>query len=54
VRGRNSDNALIQSRLGWKPSRSLVSGLEATYAWVEDQLRSGTGQSRKSAGLGAV
>jgi len=38
VRGRNSDNALIASRLGWKPGRSLVSGLEATYAWIEGQV----------------
>jgi GDP-D-mannose 3', 5'-epimerase len=39
VRGRNSDNALIESRLGWKPSRSLLSGLEATYGWIESEMR---------------
>ena len=38
VRGRRSDNALIESRLGWKPSRSLLSGLEATYAWIASQV----------------
>lgn len=38
VRGRNSDNTLIQSRLGWRPSHSLTSGLEKTYAWIEQQV----------------
>ena len=38
VRGRNSDNRLIESRLGWKPSRGLRAGLEATYAWIEGQV----------------
>lgn len=39
VRGRNSDNTLIQDRLGWAPSRSLRSGLETTYAWIEQQVK---------------
>lgn len=39
VRGRNSDNRLIRSRLGWAPSRPLREGLERTYAWIEDQVR---------------
>jgi nucleoside-diphosphate-sugar epimerase len=39
VRGRNSDNTLIQSRLGWQPSTSLEAGLEQTYGWIYDQLR---------------
>jgi nucleoside-diphosphate-sugar epimerase len=39
VRGRNSDNRLIEQRLGWKPSASLRSGLERTYAWIEQQVR---------------
>jgi GDP-D-mannose 3', 5'-epimerase len=38
VRGRNSDNRLIQSKLGWKPSRPLRAGLEKTYAWVSAQV----------------
>ena len=54
VRGRRSDNALIERKLGWKPGRSLVSGLEATYAWIEAQVQAGSGQPRKSAGLGAL
>jgi nucleoside-diphosphate-sugar epimerase len=37
VRGRNSDNRLIKERLGWAPTQSLRSGLEKTYAWIEQQ-----------------
>lgn len=39
VRGRNSDNRLIQERLGWAPSQSLRTGLEQTYEWIEAQIR---------------
>ena len=39
VRGRNSDNTLIGGKLGWKPSQPLRSGLEATYSWIESQIR---------------
>ena len=39
VRGRNSDNRLIEQRLGWRPSAALKNGLEKTYAWVEAQVR---------------
>jgi len=38
VRGRNSDNELIQQELGWAPSISLVDGMEKTYRWVYDQV----------------
>src|SRR5262249_6324412 len=38
VRGRNSDNDLIRKSLGWEPSRSLRDGLQATYAWIEEQV----------------
>jgi nucleoside-diphosphate-sugar epimerase len=37
VRGRNSDNRLIQEKLGWAPSQSLRTGLEKTYSWIEQQ-----------------
>ncbi len=39
VRGRNSDNRLIREKLGWAPSQRLITGLEATYAWIEHQVR---------------
>jgi GDP-D-mannose 3',5'-epimerase len=38
VRGRNSDNTLIQQLMGWEPSISLKDGLTATYSWVEQQV----------------
>jgi GDP-D-mannose 3', 5'-epimerase len=38
VRGRNSDNRLIRDRLGWAPSAPLRQGLEATYAWIAQQV----------------
>ena len=42
VNGRNSDNALIQRVFGWEPSISLRTGMEKTYAWIHDQIRSGS------------
>lgn len=39
VRGRNSDNRLIQEKLGWQPSQPLRKGMEITYAWIQEQLR---------------
>jgi GDP-D-mannose 3', 5'-epimerase len=40
VRGRNSDNALIEAKLGWKPRYDLKKGLERTYAWINQQVGS--------------
>lgn len=40
VRGRNSDNRLIEEKLGWKPSEPLRRGLEKTYAWIAAQVES--------------
>ncbi len=39
VRGRNSDNRLIQEKLAWKPRLPLVEGLRKTYAWIEAQVK---------------
>jgi GDP-D-mannose 3',5'-epimerase len=41
VRGRSSDNTLIKQKLGWEPSITLRAGLEKTYAWIHDQMKSG-------------
>ncbi len=37
VRGRNSDNMLIQEVLGWEPEVDLRTGMEKTYAWIKEQ-----------------
>jgi GDP-D-mannose 3', 5'-epimerase len=46
VRGRNSDNRLIQEKLGWRPSQPLQVGLEKTYAWIERQVVSSRQQAQ--------
>jgi len=38
VRGRNSDNRLIQEKLGWRPAATLEDGLVRTYPWIAEQL----------------
>jgi nucleoside-diphosphate-sugar epimerase len=43
VRGRNSDNTLIQREFGWQPSTRLQDGLELTYRWIYDQIADNTG-----------
>lgn len=42
VRGRKSDNRLIQERLDWKPSQALLKGLKKTYAWIEPRVKRNT------------
>jgi nucleoside-diphosphate-sugar epimerase len=37
VGGRNSDNTMIKSILGWEPSTPLRTGMAKTYAWIEEQ-----------------
>ncbi len=39
VRGRNSDNRLIQEKLGWSPAEPLINGLEKTYQWIDQQAK---------------
>jgi dTDP-D-glucose 4,6-dehydratase len=50
VRGRNSDNRLIERTLGWKPSTTLVAGLEQTYGWIEQQVRRKHAQAMENSG----
>lgn len=38
VRGRNSDNSLIESTLNWSPSISLEKGLKKTYEWIFNDM----------------
>ena len=49
VRGRNSDNRLIEEKLNWRPTRSLREGLEKTYDWIERQV-----MSNRKGGLAAA
>ena len=38
VRGRNSDNALYRSKIGWAVSQPLRLGMEKTYSWIAEQV----------------
>ena len=38
VRGRNSDNRLIQEKLGWAPHAPLRDGMTKTYEWIFEQV----------------
>jgi len=40
VRGRTSDNKLLQSKLDWEYTMSLKTGLEKTYSWISNQINS--------------
>lgn len=40
VRGRNSDNKLIQEKLGWAPSQPLRIGMDLTYKWIKGRHNS--------------
>jgi len=38
VRGRCSDNLLIDQVLGWRPKKKLIEGLETTFNWIHDMV----------------
>jgi nucleoside-diphosphate-sugar epimerase len=38
VRGRNSDNKLYKSMVGWSVSKPLMDGIKNTYYWVNKQI----------------
>ena len=42
VRGRSSDNSLVNKKIGWKPTLTLKEGLTKTYTWIENQINSGS------------
>jgi GDP-D-mannose 3', 5'-epimerase len=39
VNGRNSDNTLIEKVFRWEPSTRLRDGMERTYRWIHDRMR---------------
>ena len=54
VRGRNSDNSLLNRTLGWEPSISLEQGLSVTYNWIHQELvKQGRIATPQSVGLTA-
>jgi GDP-D-mannose 3',5'-epimerase len=38
VRGRNSENTLINKYLGWEPSIPLKKGMKKTYDWIMEEM----------------
>eukprot|EP00560_Eucampia_antarctica_P007957 CAMPEP_0197823982 /NCGR_PEP_ID=MMETSP1437-20131217/1294_1 /TAXON_ID=49252 ORGANISM="Eucampia antarctica, Strain CCMP1452" /NCGR_SAMPLE_ID=MMETSP1437 /ASSEMBLY_ACC=CAM_ASM_001096 /LENGTH=357 /DNA_ID=CAMNT_0043423425 /DNA_START=95 /DNA_END=1168 /DNA_ORIENTATION=- len=38
VRGRNSNNKLIEEQLGWKPTITIKEGLKKTYFWIKGEI----------------
>ncbi len=40
VMGRNSDNDVLRKELNWEPSQTLRDGMEKTYTWISDQVKS--------------
>ena len=47
VRGRNSDNTLLEEVLRWEPTITLREGLEHTYPWIWEQMHR-AGQAKGS------
>lgn len=47
VRGRNSDNKLIEEKIGWKPNMSLEEGIRRTYPWIAQQVEKKKGRKNK-------
>jgi nucleoside-diphosphate-sugar epimerase len=45
VNGRNSENTLIKQMLGWEPSIPLHVGMEKTYSWIYNQIKSGASKN---------
>ena len=39
VKGRNSDNKLYKSKIGWSVSDPLINGMKNTYIWIDNQLK---------------
>jgi GDP-D-mannose 3', 5'-epimerase len=38
VMGRNSDNNLYKTKIGWSVSKPLISGMKETFPWIKNQV----------------
>jgi GDP-D-mannose 3',5'-epimerase len=38
VKGRNSDNKLYKSKIGWEVNQPLEIGMKKTYNWIKSQV----------------
>ena len=38
VKGRNSDNTLFETNVGWKTTQPLRVGMEKTFKWIKGQI----------------
>lgn len=45
VRGRCSDNTLIEKTIGWKPLVKLESGIRELYQWIDEQVKNEKAQA---------
>ena len=39
VKGRNSDNTLYESKIGWRVSQPLKVGMNKTYEWINNKVK---------------
>ncbi len=46
VRGRSSDNTFIKEKINWAPDIKLKVGLEKTYKWIYNEIKSGDNSKR--------
>ena len=46
VRGRNSDNTMIQRELGWAPAIRLENGMRKTFAWIDSDMQRAKARKR--------
>lgn len=45
VRGRNSDNTMLNELIGWQPAITFREGIKPTYRWIAGELAKGEGKA---------
>jgi len=48
VRGRTSENSMIERELGWRPSQKLIDAVSITYPWILEQVQAAAADVRIS------